>query len=484
MAAAVGCYAVAKLIAVGLLGSTSPTILCLWLIVECALFLGVRSSIGNWRNYIGGLHFAPASLVNHVLHYLCMLAAPFPLLRTPFFLTPSIFAGFIVWTLFVANPSMLLLAFRFGEPNFSRTLIAWALSGTTAAFLLVSRLIWTSMTASLRHTFYRHNTCAMHVKNYWWDEADAVTFKDEVVRGDQELIRAATLTYFAPPYLPLETATKFLHDRWSHWQANPPRFFTEEWKARLPKKCIPASAVIPTPTRRKVSTITQLGQQLDKFQKAISTEPVLLKESKVNQMLNELCELELGATASDACLGWCDDHPELGCPELLTAIIPRIKSLREEAAFNSATEVIEMTTVTSLDLVSDIAVIIQLWGNSFYAIVLLALLVASQLMQSIAALLMGQGWRVAFCALFGTKPFIEAYRKLYGAQREQGGENGKTLFVTRLVQAATESVPQGTVQAIALCSTPYRSSSAVQVISLLMSCECAAPVRSAAALPI
>ena len=62
-----------------------------------------------------------------------MLAAPFPILRTAHVFTPSIYAGFITWTLVGANPLMIALAYTFDDkPKIEWQTAATALGATTA----------------------------------------------------------------------------------------------------------------------------------------------------------------------------------------------------------------------------------------------------------------------------------------------------------------------------------------------------------------
>jgi len=111
-------------------------------------------------------------------------------------------------------------------------------------------------------------------------------------------------------------------------------------------------------------------------------------------------------------------------------------------------------------------------GRLTVAAVLLCLLVASHLAQAKNALALGQGWAIAAGSVLGLKPIIEGYRKLYNAKRLPGQtvNNGQTLFLTRMIAAATQSGPQSFTQAIALCSTVSGSRSGIQVLSLTISC--------------
>ena len=106
-------YAMAKLVAVAVLGNASGALLALAFVSESIVFLLARFTLGNWRFYSPAGDSTTFSLV---IHFFCMhpimVAAPFPALRHPFFLSPLLYAAFLVWTLFALNPLMVILAFR------------------------------------------------------------------------------------------------------------------------------------------------------------------------------------------------------------------------------------------------------------------------------------------------------------------------------------------------------------------------------------
>ena len=99
-----------------------------------------------------------------------MMAAPFPLLRLPFHVTPSVYAGVIAWNLLLSNPGMAAAAFFVFEraPNLASQTVAIALVGVTAGCALAAALGMANVVPAFRHTFYRHRTMAAHVREYWW----------------------------------------------------------------------------------------------------------------------------------------------------------------------------------------------------------------------------------------------------------------------------------------------------------------------------
>ena len=111
-------YVTAKLIALAVFGTVAGASLALVLVGESVTLLMVRIAIANWRWLNPAGDNAIISLITHfLLIHPIMLAAPFPFIRHPFILSPLLYAGFVSWTLFAANPLMLALAFRYYESH-------------------------------------------------------------------------------------------------------------------------------------------------------------------------------------------------------------------------------------------------------------------------------------------------------------------------------------------------------------------------------
>ena len=158
-------YVTAKLVAVATLGTTSPASLMLFMVSESIALLLVRFAIVNWRWYSAAGDSAVVSLTVHfLLVYPCMIAAPFPFLRHPFFISPSLYSGFIAWSLFAANPLMLALSFRYHDPATSQWIV-WAILGSATALSVVAAVVAVAlMQPTFRGTFYRHRTMVKHMR--------------------------------------------------------------------------------------------------------------------------------------------------------------------------------------------------------------------------------------------------------------------------------------------------------------------------------
>ena len=126
-------YVTAKLVAFAVFGTVAVAgrSLAFVLAGESATLLLVLVTIGNWRFYnLAG----DTTILNLLAHFIgvypIMLAAPFPFCRNPFFLTPVLYAGFIVFTLFVTNPLILALSFQYFEvPPAITPWVIWAILG-------------------------------------------------------------------------------------------------------------------------------------------------------------------------------------------------------------------------------------------------------------------------------------------------------------------------------------------------------------------
>ena len=111
-----------KLIAVSLFGGQSGMLLGLWMAVECLLVLLARVAMDNFVWYAGAgekLEYSLAML-GQPLFYLLMQTAPFPILRVPFLLSPSIYAFLIVWNVCCSNPIQVFAAYNWfdNQPDF------------------------------------------------------------------------------------------------------------------------------------------------------------------------------------------------------------------------------------------------------------------------------------------------------------------------------------------------------------------------------
>ena len=230
-------YVTAKLIAVAMLGTASSVSLGLMMVGESILLLLVRVALGNWRLFVPAGDNNAISLVFHFFAaYPLLLAAPIPVIRQPFFLSPTIYAAFITWTLFVANPFMLVLAsFHNDGPTaaFDSNSV-WIVWGISSALSVLSSLIaFVLMEPAYRGTFYRHRTFATHVREFHW--VRSTKFDGTLVASNRDLdeIRASLFQKYAKVYLPMDLAGHWVREGWAEWLREPPAWFTEAWRAHV-----------------------------------------------------------------------------------------------------------------------------------------------------------------------------------------------------------------------------------------------------------
>ena len=230
-------YVTSKLVAVAMLGTISPASLALVLVVESLALLVARTAIGNWRFFNQAGDSAAFSLFVHfIVIFPIMIAAPFPVFRHPFGISPSVYSGFIAWSLFAANPLIVAFAFRYHEPVISQWIV-WAILGSATALSMVAALIaFVLMQPTFRGTFYRHRTMGKHVRDFFWVRDTKLDGTRIAGNDDLDAVRAVVLGERAKAYWPTDLARQWVREGWENWLSKPPEWFTEEWKARVPTK--------------------------------------------------------------------------------------------------------------------------------------------------------------------------------------------------------------------------------------------------------
>ena len=140
---AISLYSLMKLAAISIMAnSLSLASVIFWLAVECSLLLAVKARLGNWRWYIRGSGGPCISLFHHMIEYFCMLAAPLLILRLPACLTPCVYSGFCVWTVFLTNPMMIAISFAQDSPGVAFTAVCTSFSMATVMFLISRTLVF------------------------------------------------------------------------------------------------------------------------------------------------------------------------------------------------------------------------------------------------------------------------------------------------------------------------------------------------------
>lgn len=232
-----GTYMGAKMFALSVLVSRGGILLvAAWLVAEYGLLLVVRVAIGNWRLYRKGAGGVGGSVLAHLMVYLGLLAAPFPLLRSPTFLTARVYSGGLLYMLLV-NFVQIGLAFRYFDSGSVDEATAWAiLLAVTAVCALSGTVAFFFVPRSHKKTFYEHLTLKQHVETFWWNEATVWDLRDDKWRSSdpRESIRALLPTWFSIQYLPIEKCKTFYRENWKRWEEEQPDWFDDDFKAAVP----------------------------------------------------------------------------------------------------------------------------------------------------------------------------------------------------------------------------------------------------------
>ena len=146
-----------------------------------------------------------------------MLAAPFPILRNPHVFTPSVYAGFITWTLLVANTLMTALAYTFfdDKPKLQSQTAAIALGASTVVCVVGAVGVFVLMDERFRSSFFEHCTLATYVRTYLWYERTAQKVQGKIeLDCDRELVRAVGAMEQARYYWPTDLVEPFVRENW------------------------------------------------------------------------------------------------------------------------------------------------------------------------------------------------------------------------------------------------------------------------------
>jgi len=152
----IGGTVVSKWVAIATLATASGSVAAGWLATECVLLLVLRQVVeGSWRFHMRGLDAAVPSALMHLMLYIVSIAAPFPLLRFPGYLGPSLYCASVCYQT-IASPLMLLVAFSMEGGSGLPQAELWALLGVATVVLLVgATLMGCYMVPEYRKTFYQ-----------------------------------------------------------------------------------------------------------------------------------------------------------------------------------------------------------------------------------------------------------------------------------------------------------------------------------------
>ena len=226
-----------------------------------------------YRNGVDGTTF---SLLCHLGWYLCLLSAPFPLIRCPTFLTPRIYSGGLIYML-VINVFVVAVSFHifnggnssdgngtlqpdrlnniesnttsFNSSNTTNTEnatlyltepVAWlGLSIATAICLISGGMFFSYVPPSHRNTFYKQLTFKQQLATFYWNDRTWGTDHKRRELDTNEAVRACLLPMmFSLHYLPKEKLIELYKTRWADWVVDPPEWFDADFRALIPRELL------------------------------------------------------------------------------------------------------------------------------------------------------------------------------------------------------------------------------------------------------
>ena len=238
-------YKAAKIASLSLLiASSSFRYAALLIITEFWTFLGWRKWYNNWRYYTRGVDGIIVSLLLHMLLYIGVVAAPFPVFRLPFALTPPIYARGLLYMLCV-NFGIIYVSYHVFAvaTNVPKTTahdipesFAWIfLTSATFLCLLSGSIAFHYIPTTHKSSFYRHNTYHHHVATFTWNDKTHHTDVNHREITDRDHSRALIPIKYSDHYIPKTLLIAFYKDKWGGWCADPPDWFDDYFKADVPR---------------------------------------------------------------------------------------------------------------------------------------------------------------------------------------------------------------------------------------------------------
>jgi len=417
-------YLAAKLIAMAVLASASLVVVVAWCAAEFGVFFALRyvAEEGKWRYHAAGLDTLVPSIVGQTVFYLSMLAAPFPLFRSPNCVGPTLWFGCVAYSLLV-NPIMVLVGFRSGQGMPTSEAEAWLALGVSSCASLVGALLMAVfMNKSHRHTFYSPRSFVRLVDELW-EERTLLHFSDGSFETGHDASRGNIIKMSPQFWVSTEKLRTWLAS-WEEWEAEQPQpgWFADK-RLKFQKRIIkyaPAEALPPTVLRM-----------------------ILVKAKNANGTKYEL-DAELDTTTL---VSMVIKHRQ----DMST----RKRAGRLAKAVLAVRLYVVAIAISYVDLAGDVLVALALLESETTkqsGYVTLGLTGFAQVAQAISSLAMGQGEVAAFTALIGAKPLLDTYNVLSDRPLTRGtkGSHEMALVTTRTEEVALQSLPQGFYQCLVL----------------------------------
>ena len=149
---------------------------------------------------------------------------------------------------------------------------------------------------------------------------------------------------------------------------------------------------------------------------------------------------------------------------MLEGIVATVEAHDENAGAEQETTLTTVFEVllTCGDTVSDIVNLVLLWDSHFGPI-MLGMLIFANLMQVVFTRFVNhQGVLATIASLLGLKPLVDGVQMILGIDSRSAFSAGASFAFSRIVETASEAIPQAILQALALFTTR----SAFQYVSL------------------
>ncbi len=212
-----------------------------WLVLEIVLLMVVKVVIGNWWYYRRGLDTQFVRCLTHLVHYMGLLACPFPLFRNPVFLSPRLYSAGLLYMLLI-NFAQVGVAYRyFGGNDTVTETTAWSLLvADTVVCVVAGALAYRYVPTPLKKSFYEHRTMGRHMETFRWNEARYGTDHKGRELNTQEGIRACMPLRYSDHYLPKDKLKAFFEENWRRWEEEESEWFDDEFKELVPTWLLPS----------------------------------------------------------------------------------------------------------------------------------------------------------------------------------------------------------------------------------------------------
>jgi len=231
-------YKAAKVASLALLiASSSFRYAAILVVTEFWTLLGWRNCYNNLRYYRRGADGIIPSFLCHICLYIGLVAAPFPIIRSPFFLTPLIYARGLLYMLCV-NFLIIYVSYHVLTPTAHDIpeSFAWIfLASSTLLCLLSGSVAFHYVPDTHKSSFYRHNTVQHHLATFIWNDMSHTTDMNHREITYRDHIRSQIPLWCSDHYTPKALLIAFYKSKWAGWCADPPDWFDEDFMADVPR---------------------------------------------------------------------------------------------------------------------------------------------------------------------------------------------------------------------------------------------------------